>query len=96
VWRTVTGHIFVRLWPFFVPTLTVARFYQLLWFVSFHLSSLVMVYVMVESFRFYVTKIGRLWDVLNLNSYGVFIIHMIVIGMFGSLLLYTDLPVIAK
>lgn len=95
-WLPVTGHIFVRLWPFFVSGFAVTPLYQILWFVSFHLSSLVMVYLMVESFRLYVTKTGKLWDVLNRNSYGVYIIHVIVIGVFGTLLLATNLPVVVK
>jgi peptidoglycan/LPS O-acetylase OafA/YrhL len=41
---------------------------------------------MVESFRLYVTKTGSLWQTLNRNSYGVYIIHVIVIGIFGTLL----------
>jgi fucose 4-O-acetylase-like acetyltransferase len=95
-WLPVTGHIFVRLWPFFVPGFSITPLYQLLWFVSFHLSSLVMVYLMVESFRLYVTKSGKLWEVLNRNSYGVYIIHVIVIGVFGTLLLFTSLPAVVK
>ena len=95
-WLPVTGHIFVRLWPFFVPGFVVTPLYQILWFVSFHLSSLVMVYLMVESFRLYVTRTGKLWDVLNRNSYGVYIIHVILIGVFGMLLLFTGLPAVVK
>jgi hypothetical protein len=95
-WLPVTGHIFVRLWPFFVPEFSVTPLYQFLWFLSFHLSSLVMVYVMVESFRLYVTKTGWLWNVLNRNSYGVYIIHVILIGLFGTLLLVTNLPAVLK
>ena len=55
-----------------------------------------MAYVMVESFRFYLNKTGKLWDVLNGNSYGVYIIHVIVIGVFGTLLLFTGLPAVIK
>jgi len=95
-WLPLTGHIFVRLWPFFVPGFYITPFYQLIWFVSFHLSSLVMVYVMVESFRLYVTGTSKLWDVLNRNSYGVYIIHVIAIGIFGTLLLNMNLPAVVK
>lgn len=95
-WLPVTGHIFVRLWPFLAPGFSVTPLYQLLWFVSFHLSSLVMVYVMVESFRLYGTGTGRVRDVLNRNSYGVYIIHVILIGVFGTLLLNTGLPAVVK
>ncbi len=95
-WLPVTGHIFVRLWPFFVPNWSATPLYQLLWFLSFHLSSLVMVYVMVESFRMYLNKTGKVWEGLNRNSYGVYIIHVILIGVFGTLLLSANLPAVVK
>ncbi len=43
-------------------------------------------YVMIESFWRYLDKTGRLWSELSRNSYGVYIIHVIVIGIFGTLL----------
>ena len=46
-------------------------------------------YIMIESFWRYFDKPGRLWSELNKNSYGVYIIHVIVIGIFGTLLLNT-------
>ncbi|MGB2955871.1 MAG: hypothetical protein WBB64_07870, partial [Anaerolineales bacterium] len=95
-WLPVTGHIFVRIWPFFVSSFEVTPLYRILWFTSFHLSSIVMVYVMVESFRFYLNKTGKLWDVLNSNSYSVYIIHVVVIGIFGTLLLGVGMPGWAK
>jgi fucose 4-O-acetylase-like acetyltransferase len=96
-WLPVTGHIFARLFPFFYPEgFEVTPLYRLIWWLSFHLSLPVMVYVMVESFRFYVDRTGRIWWELNRNSYGVYIIHVIVIGVFGTLLLNLDLPALAK
>ena len=96
-WLPVTGHIFARLLPFFNPEgFAVTPVYRLIWWLSFHLSLPVMVYVMVESFRFYVDRTGRIWRELNRNSYGVYIIHVIVIGVFGTLLLNLDLPALAK
>jgi len=95
-WLPVTGHIFLRIWPFFVSSFEVTPLYRILWFTSFHLSSIVMTYVMVESFRFYLNKSGKLWELLNRNSYGVYIIHVILIGIFGTLLLGVGLPGWAK
>ena len=91
-WLPITGHIFVRLWPFFVSSFEVTPLYRILWFTSFHLSSIVMAYVMVESFRFYLNKTGKIWKELNKNSYGVYIIHVILIGILGTLLLGVGLP----
>jgi peptidoglycan/LPS O-acetylase OafA/YrhL len=96
-WIPVTGHIFARLYPFFFPQgFEITPFYRLIWHASFYLSLVVMVYVMVESFRLYLTKTGSLWNALNRNSYGVYIIHVIVIGIFGTLLLNTGLPALVK
>ena len=95
-WLPVTGHIFLRMWPFFVPGFEVTPLYRILWFISFHLSSIVMAYVMVESFQFYLNKSGKLWELLNRNSYGVYIVHVIVIGIFGTLLVGVGLPGWAK
>jgi fucose 4-O-acetylase-like acetyltransferase len=96
-WVPVTAHIFARLYPFFYPEgFAVTPLYRLIWHLSFYLSLVVMVYVMIESFRFYITKTGRTWAALNRNSYGVYIIHVIVIGVFGTLLLNLNLPALVK
>ena len=96
-WIPVTGHIFVRIYPFFFPEgFAVTTLYRLLWWVSFDLALLCMMVVMIESFWRYLDKTGRVWDELNRNSYGVYIIHVALIGVFGTLLLNTDLPALAK
>jgi hypothetical protein len=95
-WLPVTGHIFARLWPFFVPGFTITPLYRLLWWLSFHLSLISMVYTMVETFWRYFDKTGKLWTALNKNSYGVYIIHVMMIGIFGTLLLNLNLPALAK
>lgn len=96
-WLPVTGHMFARLWPFFVPAdFAVTPVYRLLWWLSFHLSLVCMVYVMVVSFWLYFDKTGKLWRELSKNSYGVYIIHVIVIGVFGTLLLKLNLPALVK
>jgi surface polysaccharide O-acyltransferase-like enzyme len=53
-------------------------------------------YLMVESFWRYLDRTGRIWDELNRNSYGVYIIHVVVIGVFGTLLLNLNLPAVVK
>jgi hypothetical protein len=96
-WIPVTGHIFARIYPFFFPQgFEITPLYRLIWHASFYLAIVVMVYVMVESFRLYITKTGSLWNALNRNSYGVYIIHVIMIGIFGTLLLNTGLPALVK
>ena len=98
-WIPVTGHIFARLWPFFYPNpaeFPITPLYRLVWWLTFYLSLLVLMYVMIESFWRYLDKSGKLWSELNRNSYGVYIIHVIVIGVFGTLLLNLDLPALVK
>jgi fucose 4-O-acetylase-like acetyltransferase len=99
VWLPVTVHIFARIWPFFSPNpaeFEITPQYRLTWWLSFHAGSIGMVYLMVESFWRYVDRFGKLWRTLSHNSYGVYIIHVIMIGVFGTLLLNTGLPALVK
>ncbi len=96
-WIPVTGHIFARLWPFFYPDgFAITPLYRLIWWLTFDLSLLCLMVVMIETFWRYFDKTGRIWGELNRNSYGVYIIHVILIGGFGTLLLNTNLPALAK
>ena len=97
-WIPITIHIFARLFPFMVPEgFLISPFVdRLIWWLSFHLSLLCLMYVMIETFWRYFDKTGRIWSELNRNSYGVYIIHVIVIGVFGTLLLNLNLPALVK
>lgn len=95
-WIPVTAHIFVRLIPFFIAGFAVTPTYRLLWWLSFDLSLLCMMYLMLETFRRYFDRPGKLWSALNSASYGVYIIHVILIGVFGTLLMKLGLPVYVK
>jgi surface polysaccharide O-acyltransferase-like enzyme len=96
-WIPVTAHIFVRLIPFIsAEEFTVTPMYRLLWWLSFDLALLCMLYLMVETFRRYFDTPGKIWTELNRNSYGVYIIHVILIGIFGTLLMKLGLPVYLK
>jgi fucose 4-O-acetylase-like acetyltransferase len=96
-WIPVTVHIFARLFPLFYPEgFSITPLYRLIWWLSFDLSLLCMLYLMIETFWRYFDKTGRIWGELNRNSYGVYIIHVIVIGVFGTLLLNLNLPALVK
>ena len=98
-WLPVTGHIFARLWPFFYPNpaeFPITPLYRLIWHLSFYLALLCLMYVMIVSFWLYLDKTGRTWSELSRNSYGVYIIHVIVIGIFGTLLLNLNIPAVVK
>ena len=67
-WIPVTAHIFVRLIPFFsAEGFTVTPMYRLMWWVSFDLALLCMLYLMIETFRRYFDKTGKIWSELNRN-----------------------------
>jgi surface polysaccharide O-acyltransferase-like enzyme len=87
-WIPVTVHIFARLAPFLDPVgFSVTPLYRLIWWLSFDVSLLTLMYVLIQSFWRYVDKPGRLWGELSQNSYGVYIIHVIVLGGLALLLL---------
>jgi surface polysaccharide O-acyltransferase-like enzyme len=96
-WIPVTLHIFARLYPFFYPeNFSVTPVYRFVWWVSFDLSLLALLYLTLGTFWRYFNKPGIIWNQLNQNSYGVYIIHVIMIGIFGTLLMKTGLPALAK
>jgi len=98
VWIPVTIYIFFLLYPWFKPgSFIVSRIIDklIVWF-CFHLSLLCLVYVTIETFRRYLDKAGRLRNELNRNSYYVYIIHVIVMGVFALIMLNTAIPSILK
>ncbi|MBN2501716.1 MAG: acyltransferase family protein [Anaerolineales bacterium] len=96
-WLPITVHIFARLYPIlYWESFAVTPLFRLIWFASFHLSVVSMVYTLVVTFWLYFDKTGPVWAELNRDSYGVYIIHVIVIGVFGTLLMRTGLPALAK
>jgi peptidoglycan/LPS O-acetylase OafA/YrhL len=99
-WMPITLHIMSRvIWVLSMGTLggMVSPFIdRLIWWLGFDLSVLCMVYLMVQSFWRYLDRTGPVWDELNRNSYGVYIIHVIVIGGIGLVLLSVTLPAMLK
>jgi peptidoglycan/LPS O-acetylase OafA/YrhL len=96
-WIPVTLHIGARLYPiFYYEGFWVSPAYRLIWWSSFYLSLLSVLYLMVQSFWRYVDKTGKVWRELNRNSYGVYLIHVVLIGVFGTLLLNMELPGVVK
>ncbi len=69
---------------------------SLLIWLNFHLSLLAMLYILINTFRFYFDKPGKIGYELNKNSYSVYIIHTIVLGIIASVLLATEIPSILK
>ncbi|WP_455369797.1 acyltransferase family protein [[Eubacterium] cellulosolvens] len=67
----------------------------LLWF-SFNLSLLCLLYVMINTFRYYLNKQGRIGKELNKNSYYVYIIHVIVLAVIALIMLNVAIPSLLK
>ena len=67
----------------------------LIW-LGFHLTLLSLLYLIINTFRYYFNRAGRLMKALNEFSYGVYIIHFIVMGGIAAILLQTTIPSIPK
>ncbi|MFC1506406.1 acyltransferase family protein [Thermoproteota archaeon] len=67
----------------------------LLWF-SFNLSLLCLLFVMISTFRYYLNKQGRIGKEWNKNSYYVYIIHVIVLGVIALTMLNVAIPSLLK
>jgi hypothetical protein len=97
-WVPVTAYIFFLLYPWFkLGSFIVSEIvHKLILWLSFHLSLLCLVYVMIETFRRYQDKQGNLRNELNRNSYYVYIIHVIVTGGIALMMLNTAIPSLVK
>jgi len=63
---------------------------------NFLLSLLCILYVMINTFRFFLNKSGKISKELNRNSYNVYIIHVIVLGGIALTMLDTAIPSLLK
>lgn len=98
VWIPVLAFTVLSLAPLLNPgsfffSASIDRF--ILW-LSFTLSLLGLIYLMVETFWRYVDRTGRIWNELNKNSYGVYIIHMIVLGVIALPIVNIAMPSLLK
>jgi hypothetical protein len=97
-WIPITVYIFFLLYPWLKPgSFIVSQIVDrlIVWF-CFGLSLLCLVYTMIETFRRYFDKPGKIWNELNRNSYYVYIIHVIVIGGIALPLLNSAMPSLLK
>ena len=63
---------------------------------SFLLSLTYLIYSMLIGFKNYVNKKDKLWKEINRNSYGVYIIHVIIMGIIAIVLIDIEIPSIIK
>ncbi|MFC1724898.1 acyltransferase family protein, partial [candidate division KSB1 bacterium] len=69
---------------------------KLLLWLSFHFSLLFLLYAMVNTFRYYLNRQGKVGKILSENSYNVYIIHVVVIGGIALTMLNTAIPSLLK
>lgn len=67
----------------------------LLW-LGFYLSLLALLYCVLATFKFYFNTRGRLGTTLSRLSYGVYIIHIPVLGAIALALLHSDISALLK
>ncbi|MFC2125000.1 acyltransferase family protein [Bacteroidota bacterium] len=69
---------------------------KLMYYVTALLSMLSFLYILIYVFRFHFNKSNWLMDQLNKNSYQVYIIHMIILGIIAMILVYLPVPAFVK
>ncbi len=69
---------------------------RILYYASVLLSMLSFLYIFIHVFRFNFNKSNRLMSELNKNSYSVYIIHMIVLGVIALILVNIPIPAMVK
>ncbi|MCP4551655.1 MAG: acyltransferase [Bacteroidetes bacterium] len=69
---------------------------RIIYYISVILSMLSFLYVLIHVFRFNFNRTNKLMIQLNKNSYQVYIIHMIVLGVIALLMINLALPAFVK
>jgi len=97
-WIPVTAYIVLLLFPWFRPGSSIVSpiIDRVILWLSYQLSLLCLMYALIETFRRYQDKQGKLRNELNRNSYYVYIIHVIVTGSLAWIMLDTAIPSLAK
>ncbi len=97
-WLPITGYLFfviygiIKPYDFLVSNLIDTLIEQ----TCFLLSMNYFVYSMISLFRRFFNNSNRLTDEMNRNSYGVYIIHVVVMGVIATLLVLVQMPVLLK
>ena len=69
---------------------------KVLMWLTFHLSLLCLIYLMVNTFWFFPDRQGKFGKILSENSYNVYIIHTVVLGGIVLTMLNTETPSLLK
>lgn len=98
VWLPVLIYIYFQRHPWLYPGSVIVSELSdrlILWF-SYLLSLMCLMVITTITFRRYANRSGRFTRELNQNAYGVYILHVIVMGAMAWLLLNTTIPSLAK
>jgi len=68
----------------------------LMYYAAVLLSAFSFLYIFVHLFRLRLNKTGRILRELSKNSYAVYVLHMVVIGVFSLMLLNISMPALVK
>ena len=96
LWIPINIYVFFLIFLFTNQTVVSVTFHKFVLYLGLHISLLGLVYVAIETFRYYFNKKGNIWQILNQNSYGVYIIHVIIIGLIALTMLNTGIPSLWK
>lgn len=69
---------------------------RLAYYTFMMMSMLSFMHILLYSFRKYVNRAGKFMQILNRNSYSVYIIHLVVIGLVALVMLPWSLPAFVK
>ncbi len=97
-WIPINLYLFMLIYSLIKPDspLISQMFDTLLLRINFVLAFAYLIYAMTVSFKRYVDRKGSILNEINANSYGVYIIHVVVIGFMALALRDTGLPSLMK
>ena len=97
-WIPINLYIFLVIYSLVKPgDYIISRIFDtLLLQLNYVLSLAYLLYTMITTFRRYLNKQGKIWTELNKNSYGVYIIHVVVLGGLALTMLNTAIPSLLK
>lgn len=98
-WVPIGAYLIFLLYPLFAgpgSTIISPTVDSLITWFAFQLTLFSMVYLMVQTFWRYADRTGPIWQELNRNSYGVYMIHVIVLGVIGLWMVPFGIPSLLK
>lgn len=98
LWIPLSTYVFLTIHRFLHPdSFVVSKTVDMLicWS-TFHLSLMGLLYLTLNTFRFFLPNKGKIGKILSDNAYGVYIIHVIIIGLIATSMLSLALGSLVK